>query len=422
MPMNRRDFLKSSALTGSGLVTLGVTGCINSENKTSEKNNLTGLEPIKDIQPISLDERKNRIEKARELMAKNKIDAIIIEPGSSFSYFVGFPWWKSERFFGAILPAKGDFVYICPAFEEDRAKELIIFGNDIRIWQEDENPFKLTAQFLKEKGISSGRIGIDETTRFFITDEIRKEAPGRQIVSATPVTAGCRMIKSPAELALMKKANEGMLAAYKYTFDNLEKGMSQYDINTTLSKAFKALGLGGGAGVQLGEFTAFPHGSIKPQKLKEGDVVLIDGSGSLEDYHGDVTRTTIYGEPSKIQLERWALVREAQDKAFATIKPGVSCETIDAVARNVINSAGYGPGYKNFFHRLGHGIGLDVHEWTYLVKGNRTLLQPGMCFSNEPGIYVVGEFGIRLEDCFHVTENGYESFTPQSPSIDNPVA
>ena len=230
------------------------------------------------------------------------------------------------------------------------------------------------------------------------------------------------MIKSPAELALMKKANEGMLAAYKYTFDNLEKGMSQYDINTTLSKAFKALGLGGGAGVQLGEFTAFPHGSIKPQKLKEGDVVLIDGSGSLEDYHGDVTRTTIYGEPSKIQLERWALVREAQDKAFATIKPGVSCETIDAVARNVINSAGYGPGYKNFFHRLGHGIGLDVHEWTYLVKGNRTLLQPGMCFSNEPGIYVVGEFGIRLEDCFHVTENGYESFTPQSPSIDNPVA
>ncbi|HKI79885.1 MAG TPA: M24 family metallopeptidase [Ignavibacteriaceae bacterium] len=420
--MNRRDFLKNSAMAGGAVSALGVSGCAKPETKPAAENTFGNLKPIKDVKPISLDERKKRIAKAQDLMSKNKIDAIIIEPGSTFSYFVGFSWWKSERFFGAILPAKGDFVYICPAFEEDRAKELIKFGNDIRTWEEDESPFTLTTQYLKEKGISSGKIGFEENTRFFITDEIRKEAGGAQIVSATPVTAGCRMIKSPAELALMKKANEGMLQAYKAVFNSLEKGMTQYDINSNLSKAFRALGLSGGAGVQLGEYTAFPHGSIKPQKLKEGDVVLIDGSGSLEDYHGDITRTTVFGEPTKLQRERWNLVKKAQSKAFATIKPGVPCGEIDAAARNVINSAGYGPGYKNFWHRLGHGIGMDVHEWTYLVKGNKTPLQPGMCFSNEPGIYVVGEFGIRSEDCWHVTENGYEAFTPQSPSIDNPVS
>lgn len=420
MAMNRRDFLKSSAIAGGGALALGSFGFDKPDNK--DKKKFPGLEPIKDIVPISLEERKSRIEKAKVLMHKNNIDAIIIEPGTSFSYFVGFPWWKSERFFGAILPADGDFVYICPAFEEDRAKELIRFGKDIRIWQEDESPFKLTAQFLKEKGISSGKLGFDETTRFFISNEIRKEAGSAQIVSATPVTAGCRIIKSPAELALMKKANEGMLQAYKAVFNSLEAGMTQYDINKLIAEAFSALNLRGGADAQLGENTAYPHGSIKPQELKEGDVVLIDGSGLLEGYHGDVTRTTVFGEPSKLQRQRWKLVKKAQSAAFAAMKPGVQCEDIDATARNVINNAGYGPGYKNFWHRLGHGIGMDVHEWTYLVKGNKTKLQPGMCFSNEPGIYVVGEFGIRLEDCWHVTENGYESFTKQSPSIENPVA
>ena len=420
MAMNRRDFLRSSAIAGSGAVALGSFGFKIPDEQ--DKKKFPGLEPIKDIVPISLDERKARIEKARELMHKNNIDAIIIEPGSSFSYFVGFQWWKSERFFGAILPAEGDFVYICPKFEEDRAKELILFGNDIRTWEEDESPFKLTAQFLKEKGISTGKIGFDETTRFFITDGISKEASGAEIVSATPVTAGCRIIKSPAELALMKKANEGMLQAYKAVFNSLEAGMTQYDINKLIAEAFRTLKLGGGADVQLGEYTAYPHGSIKPQKLREGDVVLIDGSGVLEGYHGDVTRTTVFGESSKLQKERWELVKKAQSTAFAAMKPGVPGEDIDAAARKVINDAGYGPGYKNFWHRLGHGIGMDVHEWTYLVKGNKTKLQPGMCFSNEPGIYIAGEFGIRLEDCWHVTENGYEAFTKQSPSIENPVA
>ncbi len=420
MPLNRRDFLKNSLITGAGALTIGSLGFNKSDDKN--KNRIGGLEPIKDVVPISLEERKSRIEKAKALMRKNKLDAIILEPGSGFSYFTGISWWNSERMFGAVLPAEGDFVYICPAFEEDRAKEKILFGNDIRIWQEDESPYKLAAKFLKERKISMGRVGIDETLRFFIFDGIRKESPHTEFVSATPVTAGCRMIKSSAEISLMKKANEGMLQAYKAVFNSLEKGMTQYDINNLLAEAFSALKLGGGAGVQLGEYSAFPHGSIKPQKLKEGDIVLIDGSGVLEGYHGDVTRTTVFGEPSKLQRERWSLVRKAQDTAFAAIKPGVPCEAIDAAARNVINSSGYGPGYKNFFHRLGHGIGMDVHEWTYLVKGNKTKLQPGMCFSNEPGIYVVGEFGVRLEDCFHVTENGYELFTKQSPSIEKPVA
>ncbi len=418
MSMNRRQFLKNSALTAGALSVTG-SGC--TEQRAKIPSPFAHLKSVAEgAAPITVEERQGRIEKARQLMRENDLDAIYLEAGSSLVYFTGVSWWRSERLLGAVLPQKGDFAYVSPAFEEERAREKITFGNEVRVWQEDESPYKLVAQILKDRGLQGGKIGIEETVRFFQLDGIRKELPGTEFVSADAVTAGCRMVKSPAELALMQRANNGVIAAYEAVFAMMEAGMAQQEFNDLCSQAFKAVGMRGGAGVQFGESSAFPHGSSKPQVLKEGDIVLVDGVGSVEGYRGDISRTTVFGEPTQKQRERWNLERKAQDAAFAAIKPGVPCEAIDAAARKVINDAGFGPGYKNFFHRVGHGIGLDTHEWTYLVKGNKTPLQPGMCFSNEPGIYVYGEFGVRLEDCFYVTEDGYQSFTKQSPAIDQP--
>ncbi len=419
MSVNRREFLKNSAYAA-GALTVGGMGSDENQQDPNKRSFAHLKKVTEGIVPITVAERKGRIEKARRLMHGNGLDAIYLESGSSLFYFTGVRWGRSERMFGAVLPREGELAYICPAFEEERARERIIFGDDVRVWQEDESPYKLVAEALKDRGMRAGRIGVEETVRFFLFDGIRKEVPGAQFVSADAVTAGCRMIKSEAELALMQRANDGIIAAYEAVFAVMEEGMTQFDFNANCSEAFKAVGIQGGAGVQFGEYSAFPHGSNKPQQLKEGDIVLVDGVGSVEGYRGDISRTTVFGEPSMLQRERWNLERKAQGAAFAAIKPGVPCEAIDAAARKVINDAGYGPGYKNFFHRVGHGIGLDTHEWTYLVKGNKTPLQPGMCFSNEPGIYVYGEFGVRLEDCFYVTTDGYRSFTKQSPAIDRP--
>lgn len=419
--MNRRNFIKSSAIATSGLAIAGEMGCSQKIGESRSTGQFSSLKPVTDnIKPISNEERKGRIEKARRLMRENDLAAIFLESGSSMTYFTGVQWGRSERMFGAVIPASGELAYVCPAFEEERAREKILFGDDVRVWQEHESPYKLVAQTLKDRGIRTGNVGIEETVRFFLFDGIRKENGNLQLKTADPVSAGCRMIKSQAEIALMQKANDGVIAAYEAVFATMEKGMTQYDFNNNCASAFKAVGIQGGAGAQFGQYSAFPHGSSKPQELQEGDIVLVDGVGSVEGYRGDITRTTVFGEPTKMQRDRWNLERQAQDAAFAVIKPGVSCESVDAAARTVINDAGFGPEYENFFHRVGHGIGLDTHEWTYLVKGNKTKLQPGMCFSNEPGIYVYGEFGVRLEDCFHVTETGYQSFTKQSPAIDRP--
>ena len=376
------------------------------------------------VKPITDDERHARMEKARRLMVENKIDAIYLEPGTSMFYYAGVQWGRSERMFGMILPAKGEPAYVVPGFEEARARELIRFGKDVRTWQEDESPGEKVAQVFRDRGISTGRIGIEENTRFFLFDGIRKAAPKMEYIDARPVTAGCRMIKSPAEIALLQHANEVTLAAIKATSATLREGMTQFEISANLSAAYKALGYQGGGMVGLGEFSAFPHGSVNPQKLKTGDVVLIDSGTHADGYESDITRTWVFGKPTARQRQVWDWERKAQDAAFQAAQPGATCESVDAAARKVITDAGLGPDYKvpGLPHRTGHGIGLDGHEWTNFVRGNKTKLAPGMCFSDEPMIAIYGEFGIRLEDCLYVTESGPRFFTKQSESIDKPFA
>lgn len=418
--MNRRKFIENSTLASSALALLG-TSCT-TESKSTE--NKFELKPITDgIEFINVKDREERIEKAAKLMQQRGIDAIFIESGTSLEYFAGIKWWPSERMTGLLLFSDTSINYICPAFEQERLQELITLKGDVAIWQEHESPFALVAKLFKGKRSSNGVLGIEENVRFFQSDGITSFLPQASIVNARSITAGCRAIKTPKELALMKKANEITLKSYQIGFNQLKEGMSQYELGAIVAEASTALGAteAGWAGAMFGEYTAFPHGSKTAQQLKEGDLVLIDGGCKLGGYQADITRTTIFGKPSQRQQDIWDIVKEAQTAVYEQAKAGVPCELLDATARSVVEKYGFGNGYENFFHRVGHGIGMDFHEWEYLVKGNQTPMQPGMCFSNEPGIYIYGEFGVRLEDCFYITENGYEAFTPQSPSIDIPI-
>ncbi len=374
------------------------------------------------IRPITDEERRTRIEKARRLMVENKIGAVFFAGGSSLFYFTGTRWGESERTFGMVLPARGEIARIVPAFEEARAREVIRFGTDIRPWEEDESPYRKIAQVLKDRSVAGGRLGLEEQVRFFVFDGIRKAAPGIELVSADPVSAACRMIKSPAEIALMQRANDITIAAYRAGLATLHEGMTQFELRNNIEAAYRALGVQGEVAVSFGKYTAFPHGSIQPQKLQPGDVVQIDDGCHVDGYQSDITRTVVFGKPTARQIEIWNLERKAQDAAFAAAKPGATCESVDAAARKVMTDFGFGPDYKvpGLPHRTGHGIGLDIHEWTYLVRGNKTRLQPGMCFSDEPMIAIYGEFGIRLEDCMYITEDGARMFTKQSPAIDQP--
>jgi Xaa-Pro aminopeptidase len=415
--LDRRQFLKISAISASASLL--------SHSSSAASQTFSNLKPMTDgIKPITDEERAARIEKARKLMVANRIDAIFLEPGSSLYYYTGVNWSLSERMFALIIPARGELAWICPAFEEQRARELIRFGTDIRTWEEDESPYQRVAQIFKDRTVNAGTIGMEERVRFFLVNGIQKESPAAKYVSADPVTAGCRMIKSPAELALMQRANDITIAAYRAAAATLRQGMTQDEFAANVAAAFTALGVEGGAFASFGKYTAFPHGSIQQQHLKEGDVVLMDGGCSVENYASDITRTFVFGKPSNRQREIWNLERKAQDAGFAAAKVGATCESVDAAARKVITDAGFGPGYKvpGLPHRTGHGIGLDGHEWTYLVRGNKTPLAPGMCFSDEPTIVIYGEFGIRLEDCMYITEEGAKFFTKQSPSIEQPFA
>ena len=375
------------------------------------------------IVPITDDERRSRIEKARRLMVENGIDAMILEGGTSMYYYTGTRWGNSERTFVVVIPARGELAWVTPGFEEDRARELIKFSNDVRVWQEDESPYKVIAGILRDRG-ATGKVGIEERLRFFIYDGVRKELPSVQFVSATPVTEGCRVIKSPAEIALLQQANDITLQAIATSFATMKVGMTTQELGANVASATNRLGgRADGALVIFGKYTAMPHGSVQPQHLQEGDVVLIDAGCTVEGYVSDITRTTVLGKPTQRQRDIWDLEKRAQSAALAAAQVGATCESVDAAARKVITSAGFGPDYKvpGLPHRTGHGIGLDGHEWTNFVRGNKTIIQPGMCFSDEPTIAINGEFGIRLEDCLHITESGPKMFTPQSPSIEKPV-
>jgi Xaa-Pro aminopeptidase len=349
----------------------------------------------------------------------------VLESGTSMNYFVNVRWGLSERPFLLVIPQKGELAYVSPGFEEARAREITKFTNDVRVWQEDEDWGAVVGGILKDRGVATGKVGIEERVRFFIADGLRQASPPVQFVLATPVTAGCRMIKSPAEIALMQRANDITIDAYKAAFATLREGITQTEFGRNIRSAFEALGApGGSAGVQFGKYTAFPHGSATPQQLKEGDVVMVDGGCSIEGYQSDITRTTVFGKPSQRQIDVWNLEKTAQTAAFKAAQVGATCESVDAAARKVITDAGFGPDYKvpGLPHRTGHGIGMDGHEWTNFVRGNKTPLAPGMCFSDEPMVAIYGEFGIRLEDCLYITESGAKFFTQQSPAIDKPFA
>lgn len=381
---------------------------------------------------ITIEERSQRQEKARRLMRENNLSAILLAQGTSLAYFTGIHWQGGERLFAMVLPAKGEAFYVAPAFEEGRAREQIAQSpggsknskSDVRVWQEDESPYDRVAQGLGDRGIASGTIGIEETIKFVFSDNLKKAAASATFTSATPVTAGCRMIKSRHEIDLMRLACKVTLAAYEATYRSMKVGMTQRDVSDLLEAAHRKLGFEGGADVQVGEFSSFPHGSVQPQVIREGTIVMIDGGCSVEGYQSDITRTFVLGkapEKTKEKMKQvFDIVHRAQSAALAAAKPGVEAGSVDDAARKVIADAGYGPDYKYFTHRLGHGMGMDGHEWPYLVRGNQTKLQPEMTFSDEPGIYIHGEFGIRLEDDMHIMEGGSELFTPQSPSLENP--
>ena len=426
MKFSRRDFLQTAAVATVGLTKPGMAFAAQEEGKTKQPEAIARLKSRKaEAKPITTAEREQRIEKARQLMAANKVDAIMITGGTSLVYFTNIHWWMSERLFAIILPLKGNPFYVCPAFEEDRAREQIAGGPggtnaEVRTWQEDESPYQRIAEGLKDRKLTTGNMGMEETVRYVFSEGLSKAAPGLHLVSATPVTAGCRMIKSQHELQLMKLANEVTLSAYEAAYLSTKEGMTQNDFGAMVQAAHSQQGFEGGASIQVGENSALPHGSAKPQVIREGTILLMDGGCRVEGYESDISRTVVLGKPSDKMKQVFEIVHKAQSAALAAAKPGVQCQAVDAAARKVITDAGYGPDYKHFTHRVGHGIGMDGHEWPYLVRGNTLPLAPNMTFSDEPGIYIRGEFGVRLEDDMHITENGAELFTPQSVILEEP--
>jgi Xaa-Pro dipeptidase len=425
--ISRRRFLEVGSVTAGMAVTsqaLAAAAAAKSTGDSSLPPSLAKLKSRKsEALPITLEERHQRQERARQLMSENGLDAILLMAGTSLQYFSGIRWWGGERTFALVLPAKGAAFYVCPAFEEGRAREQIANapeGNqpDVRVWQEDESPYQRIAQGLKERGI--GKLGIEETVRFVFAEGIAKAAAPASTASATPVTAGCRMIKGAHEIALMRLASQVTLAAYEAAYLAVKDGMTQPQLESLVGKAHDRLGFPGGADVQVGEFSAFPHGSVTPQVVHEGTIVLMDGGCAVEGYQSDITRTYVLGKASDKMKSVFDIVLRAQSAALAAAKPGAECGSVDAAARKVVTDGGYGPDYKYFTHRLGHGLGMDEHEWPYLVRGNPAKLQANMTTSNEPGIYIRGEFGVRIEDDMHITENGAELFTPQTVSLEEP--
>ncbi|MGB7728951.1 MAG: Xaa-Pro peptidase family protein [Candidatus Acidiferrum sp.] len=404
-PFSRRRFLQSSAAISS----LALASSSSARAETQLPSSFSSLKPLGDrVHPITPEEFHGRLLHAQELMATldPKFDAILLGPGTSLYYFTGIRWWPSERLLALVIPRNGQPFLISPAFEEARMRELMRYPIEVRVWQEDQSPTQLIASSFAERNLRTGRIGIDEALPFTFYDHFRAAAPGFDCVSADPVTIACRARKSAHELQLIRLACEATCDVYRLVFENLREGMSGKDISRMVSAAYAKMNLRGDAMALLGPASALPHGSREPQKLKEGDVVLLDDGCLVEGYSSDVTRTGVFGKPTERMQRVFEAVRKAQDAALAAARAGKLSGSVDDAARAVITSAGFGPDYKFFTHRLGHGIGLDGHEHPYLVRGSKTVLEPGMTFSNEPGIYIPGEFGIRCEDLMVIALDG----------------
>lgn len=412
--MQRRQFLGTAALGGL-VATLPLPGWA---ADTAGLPNLAAR-----AVPIGKAERMARIARATELMRANDIGALLIEPGSSLIYFTGVEWWRSERLTAAVLTREGEVAIVTPFFEEPSVRESLGIEAEVLTWNEDENPLAAVAAWLGKRGLAKGRIGVEETVRYFAVDGLQRAMPGATVVNGAPVVRGCRMHKSAAEIALMQIAADITIAAYRHTAPRIEAGMTPADIGAIMKAATQALG---GQSefelILLGEASAYPHGSGKPQAVKEGEVVLMDCGATVHGYQSDISRTFVYGKANARQRQVWEQMCKGQDVAFAAAKLGTPAGAVDDAVRAYYQNLGWGPGYKlpGTSHRTGHGIGLDGHEPVNLVHGEMTKLAPGMCFSNEPGIYIPGEFGIRLEDCFYMTDNGPKWFSEPPPSIDRP--
>src|SRR6195952_3179768 len=424
--LSRRRFLTTAAATAPALA-------LNAQQKPAPPADT--LPPAiqaltdrrKEAVPITVPERESRLDLARELMKQYKLDGILITTGSSLQYFTAARWGQSERLFAYIIPAAAAPFVICPYFERDRLNDLLLAFPEREttlsfLWQESDDPFTILQKAFAEAGITTGTVGIEEHTQFAFANPTALACPALKLVSATPVTAGCRSLKSPAEIALLRLANAITMDVYKAVYQSCGPGDTTKRFTDLVDQGYARCGVHGECSCQVSENSAVPHGTLKPQTIREREMVLIDDGCSVEGYTSDISRSFVYGAPTDFQREIFQHVHNAQSAALAAAHPGVEMQAVDAAARAVITAAGYGPAFASFTHRLGHGIGLDMHEWPYLVGGHTQKLAPGMLFSNEPGIYLPGKFGIRLEDDMLLTENGAELLTPQSPSLQDPFA
>ena len=418
MVLNRRTMIGTgAAMAATALLARGTTAWAAAQEAAE-------LKPIALPPPIAPAERVTRLRGARDLMRRHGIGAVLVESGPSLDYYTGIQWWRSERLTGVIIPAEGDPIVVTPFFEQPSIKEMLAVPAEIRTWQEDEEPLKLVADFLHERNVASMPVGFEETNRFFLEDRLKQQLPGAKVVSANPVVRAQRMIKSPAELALMQAAADITIAAFRHTWPRVREGMGPGEIDVIIGEATRALGGSYGGGlVLIGEGTAYPHGTRTPMRVARGTNVLFDCGCDAHGYQSDISRTFVFGaDPTAEQRKVWDQMRRGQDIAMGAARVGAPAGSVDDAVRRAYESWGYGPGYKlpGTSHRTGHGIGMEGHEPVNLVHGETMPLAPGMCFSNEPGIYIPGKWGVRLEDCFHMTAAGPKWFTMPPPSIDRP--
>jgi Xaa-Pro dipeptidase len=432
--ISRRDVFKGASLALGG-ATVGTTFSSEALRQRATQRTaelplppaFTSLKPLGDrVKPIRAEELQGRIAHAQQLMtdSKPRFEALCVTPSTTLVYYTGIHWWPSERILALLIPRQGNPVLVPPAFEEGRLREQMRWPMEIRVWQEDENPYAIVEQWFAERGIRTGQIGIEETTRYVFFDGLRHAANSVDYVSGDPITVGCRAQKSEHELELMRLACSATLDVYKATFASLREGMTQREVADWVVRGYAQMGLRGEASVFFGPSSALPHGSREEQILREGVGVMIDDGTTVEGYQSDVTRMGVLGKPPEKLQHAFEVVRNAQNAALAAAVAGQECGSVDDAARKVITDAGFGSGYQYFSHRLGHGIGMDEHEWPYLVRGNRTILRPGMTFSNEPGIYVAGDYGLRCEDDMVISESGAAKLLTRGfqPSLETPIA